>query len=59
MTSQPDGSVTRWLGELKTGEDVDAAAQALWERSFHQLVRLARARLRAARAARPTRRMWR
>src|SRR3954463_3922180 len=39
------GSVTLWLGALRAG-DLDAA-QPLWERYFAQLVRLARARLRA------------
>jgi DNA-directed RNA polymerase specialized sigma24 family protein len=42
MTS--DGSVTVWIGELKEGDH--AAAQALWERYFRKLVRLARARFR-------------
>jgi DNA-directed RNA polymerase specialized sigma24 family protein len=46
MTDEGGGSVTRWLGELKGG-DPDAA-QRLWERYFADLVRLARARLRAA-----------
>jgi DNA-directed RNA polymerase specialized sigma24 family protein len=46
MTPQPDGSVTRWIGDLKSGGA--AAAQHLWERYFHRLVHLARARLRAA-----------
>jgi DNA-directed RNA polymerase specialized sigma24 family protein len=46
MTDEGGGSVTRWLGELKRG-DPDAA-QRLWERYFTDLVRLARARLRAA-----------
>jgi DNA-directed RNA polymerase specialized sigma24 family protein len=40
------GSVTRWIGPLKAG-DVEAA-QALWERYFEGLVRLARIRLRDA-----------
>ena len=40
------GSVTCWIGELKAGDQ--AAAQPLWQRYFEQLVRLARARLRAA-----------
>ncbi len=40
------GSVTRWIGSLKAG-DVEAA-QALWERYFDSLVRLARTRLRDA-----------
>ena len=30
MTSTAEGSVTRWLGDLKSGGD--AAAQHLWER---------------------------
>ena len=47
MASQDDGSVTRWIGDLKAGGD--SAAQHLWERYFHRLVHLARARLRAAR----------
>src|ERR1700678_1945483 len=37
------GSVTRWIGPLKAG-DVEAA-QALWDRYFDSLVRLARTRL--------------
>lgn len=45
---QPDdGSVTRWIGELKAGDP--AAAQPLWERYFDRLVRLARARLLTSR----------
>jgi DNA-directed RNA polymerase specialized sigma24 family protein len=40
------GSVTRWIGPLKAG-DIEAA-QALWERYFEGLVRLARIRLRDA-----------
>ena len=44
MASQADGSVTRWIGDLKAGGD--SAAQHLWERYFHRLVHLARARLR-------------
>jgi DNA-directed RNA polymerase specialized sigma24 family protein len=46
MPMNDPGSVTLWLGALKAG-DLDAA-QPLWERYFAQLVRLARARLRAA-----------
>jgi len=46
MPTNDPGSVTRWLGALKAGDLV--AAQPLWERYFAQLVRLARARLRAA-----------
>jgi DNA-directed RNA polymerase specialized sigma24 family protein len=40
------GSVTRWLDDLKGGEQ--AAAQPLWARYFDRLVRLARAHLRSA-----------
>jgi len=40
------GSVTRWIGPLKAGEV--EAAQALWDRYFDGLVRLARRRLRDA-----------
>src|SRR5262249_10517796 len=38
-----DGSVTRWLGQLRTGDP--AAAQQLWERYFRRLVGLARKKL--------------
>jgi DNA-directed RNA polymerase specialized sigma24 family protein len=47
MADQDEGSVTRWIGELKTGGDT--AAQHLWERYFERLVQLALARLRSAR----------
>jgi hypothetical protein len=49
MTPQDDGSVTKWIGDLKAGGD--SAAQHLWERYFERLVQLARARLRSARRA--------
>jgi DNA-directed RNA polymerase specialized sigma24 family protein len=39
----PDESVTHWLSQLQGGDS--AAAQRLWERYFHRLVGLARARL--------------
>jgi DNA-directed RNA polymerase specialized sigma24 family protein len=42
----PQGSVTRWLGQLQAGDP--AAAQPLWERYFQRLVALARARLQGA-----------
>ncbi|WP_406697225.1 ECF-type sigma factor [Singulisphaera sp. Ch08] len=45
MSSEKQGSVTHWIGDLKAG-DV-AAAQPLWERYFGRLVQLARAKLRA------------
>ena len=38
-----EGSVTRWIGGLKLGDQ--NAAQGLWERYFERLVKLARARL--------------
>ena len=41
------GSVSRWLGDLKAG-DV-AAVQPLWERYFARLVRLARVKLKMKR----------
>jgi DNA-directed RNA polymerase specialized sigma24 family protein len=47
MASQDDGSVTRWIGDLKSGGE--SAAQHLWERYFDRLVNLARTRLRASR----------
>jgi DNA-directed RNA polymerase specialized sigma24 family protein len=45
---QPDaeGSVTRWIGDLKAGGE--AGAQHLWERYFDRLVGMARNRLRGA-----------
>jgi DNA-directed RNA polymerase specialized sigma24 family protein len=46
MSTEPEGSVTRWIDDLKAGDDI--AAQRLWERYFQELVRLARANLRAA-----------
>ena len=45
MPRDNQGSVSLWLGALQAGDL--AAAQPLWERYFAQLVRLARARLRA------------
>src|SRR4051794_30533240 len=49
MSPQSEGSVTRWIGDLRSGGD--AAAQQLWERYSARLVGLARGRLRAARRA--------
>jgi DNA-directed RNA polymerase specialized sigma24 family protein len=40
----PEGSVTRWISQLKSGDR--AAAQPLWEAYFQRLVALARQRLR-------------
>src|SRR3954466_6105923 len=47
MPPEDGGSVTRWLGDLKAGDQ--AAAQKLWERYFASLVRLAQAKLRCSR----------
>src|SRR4051794_29187265 len=47
MAGDDRGSVSRWLGDLKAGDE--AAVQPLWERYFARLVTLARARLRAGR----------
>jgi DNA-directed RNA polymerase specialized sigma24 family protein len=43
MATGEQGSVSRWLCDLKAGDTV--AAQPLWERYFDRLVRLARVRL--------------
>ena len=45
MEAEEQGSVTRWIDELKGGED--AATERLWGRYFDRLARLARERLRA------------
>jgi RNA polymerase sigma factor (sigma-70 family) len=50
MESKGEGSVTRWIGDLKSGGD--SAAQHLWERYFERLVRLARRKLQYARRPR-------
>jgi DNA-directed RNA polymerase specialized sigma24 family protein len=47
MTPSDEGSVTRWIGDLKAGEA--EAAQPLWERYFARLVRLARGKLQGDR----------
>ena len=49
MSSENQGSVTHWLDALQAGDA--AAAQPLWDRYFAQLVRLARAKLRATSGA--------
>jgi DNA-directed RNA polymerase specialized sigma24 family protein len=41
-----DAPVTVWLDQLRAGDE--GAVQPLWDRYFHRLVGLARARLRAA-----------
>jgi DNA-directed RNA polymerase specialized sigma24 family protein len=43
-SEESEGSVTRWIGDLKGGGEL--AAQELWRRYFDRLTRLARARLR-------------
>jgi DNA-directed RNA polymerase specialized sigma24 family protein len=45
MALSGEGSVTRWIGDLRAGGD--SAAQHLWERYFDRLVHLARNKLRA------------
>jgi len=50
MQSDCEGSVTHWIGDLKSGGD--SAAQHLWERYFERLVRLARKKLQNARRPR-------
>jgi DNA-directed RNA polymerase specialized sigma24 family protein len=50
MESGAEGSVTRWIGDLKSGGD--AAAQRLWERYFERLVRLAGKKLQDGRRPR-------
>jgi DNA-directed RNA polymerase specialized sigma24 family protein len=45
MSTENPGTVTRWIGDLKSGGD--RAAQHLWERYFDRLVHLARRKLQA------------
>jgi DNA-directed RNA polymerase specialized sigma24 family protein len=47
MPDEVQGSVTRWISDLKGGET--QAAQGLWERYFTRMVDLARVRLRSSR----------
>jgi DNA-directed RNA polymerase specialized sigma24 family protein len=47
MATDGEGSVTRWIVNLKGGDP--EAARALWDRYFADLVRLARSKLRATR----------
>ncbi|WP_435016268.1 ECF-type sigma factor [Tundrisphaera sp. TA3] len=47
MDSDPLGSVSLWLGNLKEGDH--AAVQPLWEKYFDRLVRLARGKLAGGR----------
>lgn len=47
MATESVGSVTRWIGGLKQGDQ--SAAQGLWERYFERLIRLARAKLAGGR----------
>jgi DNA-directed RNA polymerase specialized sigma24 family protein len=42
----PDGSITRWIGQLKAGQD--EAVAPVWERYFGRLAALARQRLRGS-----------
>jgi DNA-directed RNA polymerase specialized sigma24 family protein len=45
VQNERDGSITRWIAQVKSGDL--AAAQPLWERYFARMVDLARGRLRA------------
>jgi DNA-directed RNA polymerase specialized sigma24 family protein len=47
MSGDEQGSVTRWIADLKSGEN--APIQPLWERYFARMVDLARLRLRSSR----------
>jgi DNA-directed RNA polymerase specialized sigma24 family protein len=47
MATDEEGSVTRWIMELKGGDH--EAARALWDRYFEDCVRLARGKLKATR----------
>jgi DNA-directed RNA polymerase specialized sigma24 family protein len=47
MSCDDDGSVTRWIADIKAGQS--AAVQPLWERYFSRMVELARQRLRSCR----------
>jgi len=47
VSTADEGSVTRWIGDLKAGDR--EALDRLWPRYFERLVRLARTRLTAAR----------
>jgi len=47
MCTGGEGSVTRWIGDLRAGDNV--AADQLWHRYFDGLVRLARKKLEAVR----------
>jgi DNA-directed RNA polymerase specialized sigma24 family protein len=47
MPCDEQGSVTRWIDDLKAGHD--EAAQPLWERYLSRMMELARARLRSSR----------
>ena len=47
MSCDNQGSVTRWIADLKDGQS--AAVQPLWERYFSRMVELARLRLRSSR----------
>jgi DNA-directed RNA polymerase specialized sigma24 family protein len=46
MSCDDEGSVTRWLADLKAGRN--AAVQPLWERYFSRMVELARLRMRSS-----------
>jgi DNA-directed RNA polymerase specialized sigma24 family protein len=47
MSCEEQGSVTRWIVDLKAGQS--EAVQPLWERYFSRMVELARLRMRSSR----------
>ena len=47
MSMDGEGSVSRWIADLKAGDS--GAARELWDRYFDDLVRIAREKLRATR----------
>jgi ECF sigma factor len=49
---EPAGSVTRWIGDLKAGEE--KALQPLWDRYYSALVERARSKLYALRSSTAT-----
>src|ERR1700712_2111004 len=51
MPDETEGSVTRWLGDLKAGDGDGGAAQKLWELYCESLVRLAQGILGASNRA--------
>jgi len=55
MSDEVQGSITRWIGDLQDGGDVNEALEQLWDRYFDKLVHLARANCERRTAVRPMR----